>query len=230
MWFGVVTLFPSMFDALLQHGVTGRAYRDSLFKCRFFNPRDYADNESGYIDDRPFGGGPGMVMQPGPLLKAVRDAKRQAPTLPRVAYLSPTGCRFEQRYVNEFLKTESWILIAGRYEGIDQRVIDSVVDEVWSVGDYVLSGGELPAMVLMDALLRQIPGVVGDMASVLQESFSGGLLEYPHYTRPSDYEGMKVPEVLLQGDHEAIRRWRLEASLKVTEKYRPDLLVQSLEA
>ena len=226
MWFGVVTLFPSMFDALLEHGVTGRAYRDSIFGCRFFNPRDYADNENGYIDDRPFGGGAGMVMQPGPIIRAVQDAKRQAPTVPRVVYLSPVGRRFEQAEVARFLETTSWIMIAGRYEGIDHRVIESVVDEVWSIGDYVLSGGELASMVVMDTLLRQVPGVVGDVASVLKESFSEGLLEHPHYTRPAVYEGMAVPEVLLQGDHEAIRQWRLKESLKVTAAYRPDLLAR----
>jgi len=224
-WFGVVTLFPQMFDSLLKQGVVGRAHEQGLFKCEFFNPRNYADNIRGYIDDRPFGGGAGMVMQPGPLQGAILEARARAlDKKARVIYVSPSGKPFRQKDVSRFLEGSSWIWVAGRYEGIDQRVIDSSVDEVWSIGDYVLSGGELPVMVMMDAIVRNIPGVLGDAESLVQESFAEGLLEHPHYTRPAVYEGQEVPFVLQQGDHEAIRRWRLKQSLGLTWQKRPDLI------
>lgn len=225
-WFGVVSLFPDMFGALLQHGVVGRAYERGLFRCDFFNPRDYADNTGGYIDDRPFGGGSGMVMQPGPLKAAVLAARSKAPDPEnvKVVYVSPTGQPFTQADIPHFLEGSAWVWIAGRYEGIDQRVIESCVDEVWSIGDYVLSGGELPIMVMIDALVRSIPGVLGDLESLVQESFAAGLLEYPQYTRPAVYEGQMVPLVLQQGDHKAIARWRLKQSLGLTWQKRPDLI------
>ena len=223
-WFGVISLFPQMFDALLKQGVVGRAHGQGLFECAFFNPRDYADNPRGYIDDRPFGGGAGMVLQPGPLEGAILDARSKAPSEARVVYVSPSGKPFTQKDVPHFLGGSSWIWVAGRYEGVDQRVIDSAVDEVWSIGDYVLSGGELPIMVMMDAILRSVPGVLGDSESLVQESFAEGLLEHPQYTRPAVYEGHEVPLVLQQGDHGAIRRWRLKQSLGLTWQKRPDLI------
>ncbi len=227
MWFGIVTLFPAMFNALLEEGVVGRAFAQGLFACERFNPRDYADNARGYIDDKSFGGGAGMLLQPGPLMAAIAAAKRRAPgQKARVVYLSPAGSVFQQSQVPVFLEQSAWIFVAGRYEGIDHRVVELAVDEVWSIGDYVLSGGELAVMVMMDALLRQLPGVLGDAQSVVDESFAQGLLEYPQYTRPAVYAGCEVPTVLQSGDHAAIARWRLKASLGQTWKQRPDLLAK----
>jgi len=221
--FDVITLFPEMFSAL-RHGVVGRALQRGLIELRCWNPRDYTRDAHRTVDDRPFGGGPGMVMKYQPLADALADARRAAPGA-RVACLSPQGRRLDQRAVDELAaRGENLILVAGRYEGLDERFIETHVDEQWSIGDYVLSGGELPAMVLIDAVTRLLPGVLGHADSAAQDSFSAGLLDCPHYTRPEVVAGLAVPAVLTSGDHAAIRRWRLRESLGRTWRLRPDLL------
>ncbi|CAK0739815.1 tRNA m(1)G37 methyltransferase [Gammaproteobacteria bacterium] len=221
MRIGIITLFPEMFDAL-HHGVVGRAIHSRTLLLRFWNPRDYALDRHRTVDDRPFGGGPGMVMKVQPLQDAVRAAKAtmKAP----VVYLSPQGTPITQSRLSTFSQWENMILVAGRYEGIDERFIESEVDYELSIGDYVLSGGELPAMVLIDGVTRLLPGVLGHPASAEQDSFVHGLLDHPHYTRPESYEGREVPKVLLSGDHDTIRRWRLTESVLRTWQRRPDLL------
>lgn len=223
MRFEVVTLFAEAFTALTEQGVTGRAVRGGLVSVGFHNPRDFTADRGGRVDDRPFGGGPGMVMEPEPLSGAIEAARTAAPAA-KVLYLSPQGQPLDQAAVGALAERKSMILLAGRYEGVDQRVIDRCVDEEWSIGDYVLSGGELPAMVLMDAVIRLLPGALGDEASAREDSFVAGLLDHPHYTRPQEWRGLTVPDVLLQGNHEAIRRWRLREALGRTWARRPDLL------
>ena len=227
--FDCVTLFPEMFAAVTACGITRRALEEGRWVWRGWNPRDFADNAWRRVDDRPFGGGPGMVMQPGPLEKAIEAARagqREAgATKSRVIYLSPQGAPLTHERVMQLATgDEGLILLCGRYEGIDERLIERCVDEEVSIGDFVLSGGELPAMVLIDAVVRQLPGVLGDAASAVEDSFVTGLLDCPHYTRPEMYAGQGVPEVLLSGDHKRIRRWRLKQSLARTRKRRPDLL------
>jgi tRNA (guanine37-N1)-methyltransferase len=224
MRFDVVTLLPEMFEAA-RLGVTGRAFERGLAQLRLWNPRDYTHDVHRTVDDRPYGGGPGMVMKVEPLRAAILDAKRAAPGS-RVAYLSPQGRRFDQQAAAELAGRDGLILVAGRYEGIDERIIARHVDEEWSIGDYVLSGGELAAMVLMDVVLRLRPGVLGHEDSAAQDSYTAGLLDCPHYTRPEEIDGLQVPAVLLSGNHEAIRRWRLGQALGRTWERRPDLLVQ----
>ncbi|MCB1830948.1 MAG: tRNA (guanosine(37)-N1)-methyltransferase TrmD [Chromatiaceae bacterium] len=223
MRFDVVTLFPEMFQSMLGHGVTGRAFERGLAELVLWNPRDYARDVHRTVDDRPYGGGPGMVMKPESLLAAVEDAKAEVPAS-MVAYLSPQGRVFNQRVAGKMAERQGVILIAGRYEGIDERVVSRCVDEEWSIGDYVLSGGELPALVLIDTVVRLLPGVLGDEDSAQQDSYMDGLLDCPHYTRPEIFDGEAVPPVLLSGDHEAIRRWRLQQSLGRTWLRRPELL------
>lgn len=223
MRFGLVTIFPEMFDALIDFGVTGRAIRDGIVELGFWNPRDYAQDRHRSVDDRPYGGGPGMVMSAPPLLAAIREAKSAVGGQARVVYLSPQGQRLTQARAASLSMEVALVLVAGRYEGIDERVIESAVDEEISIGDYVLSGGELPAMVLMDAVIRLLPGALGHGDSAAQDSFSDGLLDCPHYTRPEMFEGRSVPEVLMSGDHDKIRRWRLEQSRQRTRERRPDL-------
>jgi tRNA (guanine37-N1)-methyltransferase len=212
-----------MFDALIDFGVIGRAIREGIVELGFWNPRDYAQDRHRSVDDRPYGGGPGMVMSAPPLLAAIREAKSAVGGQARVVYLSPQGQRLTQARAASLSSEEALVLVAGRYEGIDERVIESAVDEEISIGDYVLSGGELPAMVLMDAVIRLLPGALGHGDSAAQDSFSDGLLDCPHYTRPEIFEGLSVPEVLMSGDHEKIRRWRLEQSRLRTRERRPDL-------
>lgn len=226
MRFDVISLFPELFEIATRHGVTGRAVQRGIVNLALWNPRDYTTDRHRTVDDRPYGGGPGMVMLVKPLRDAIRAARAEAPAS-RVIYLSPQGRRLDQAAVMEFAKRPGVILVAGRYEGIDQRVIDGEVDEEWSIGDYVLSGGELAAMVMMDAVIRVLPGVLGHEQSAEQDSFMAGLLDHPHYTRPEEIDGAAVPAVLVQGDHEAIRRWRLKQALGRTWLERPDLL-QSL--
>lgn len=226
MRFDVISLFPELFEIATRHGVTGRAVQRGIVNLALWNPRDYTTDRHRTVDDRPYGGGPGMVMLVKPLRDAIRAARAEAPAS-RVIYLSPQGRRLDQAAVMEFAKRPGVILVAGRYEGIDQRVIDDEVDEEWSIGDYVLSGGELAAMVMMDAVIRVLPGVLGHEQSAEQDSFMAGLLDHPHYTRPEEIDGATVPAVLVQGDHEAIRRWRLKQALGRTWLERPDLL-QSL--
>ena len=224
MWFGVITLFESMFDGFIKDGVVGRAVRSELLKVDFFNPRDFTNDVHNTVDDRPFGGGPGMLMKVEPLQKAILAAKKQAGGDAKVIFLSPQGKTLAQKGVEELAQTENLIFICGRYEGIDQRVIEQFVDEQWSLGDFVLSGGEVAAMAFIDAISRQVPGVLGKQASVLEDSFADGLLDCPHYTRPEELNGQTVPKVLLSGHHENIRKWRLKQSLGRTWLNRPDLL------
>ncbi|WP_150302783.1 tRNA (guanosine(37)-N1)-methyltransferase TrmD [Pseudomonas saliphila] len=224
MWAGVVTLFPEMFAALTDYGVTGRAVTRGQLSVAFSNPRDHAHDRHRTVDDRPFGGGPGMLMKVEPLLEAIEAIKQQAPTPPRVIYLSPQGQPLSQKRAGELAQLESVVLLCGRYEGIDERIIERCVDEEVSIGDYVLSGGELGAMVLLDAITRLIPGVLGHADSAVEDSFSEGWLDCPHYTRPEEFAGQRVPEVLLSGNHALIRRWRLKQSLGRTWQRRPELL------
>ncbi|THF61546.1 tRNA (guanosine(37)-N1)-methyltransferase TrmD [Pseudothauera nasutitermitis] len=224
----MVTLFPEMFAALTGSGITRRARERGLYEIAFHNPRDFAHDVHRTVDDRPYGGGPGMVMLAEPLEQAIeqaREAQRTALGKPgRVIYLSPQGRRLDHRKVMELVDAPALVLLCGRYEGIDQRVLERCVDEEISLGDFVLSGGELPAMVLLDAIVRQLPGALNDADSAREDSFAEGLLDCPHYTRPEVYRGAPVPAVLLSGNHAAIRRWRLKQSLGRTRLLRPDLL------
>ncbi len=224
MRFDVISIFPPMIEAIASYGVTGRAIKNGLVQLRVWNPRDFTDDRHRSVDDRPYGGGPGMVMMAEPLAKAIAAAKREQAAGAKVLYLSPQGRPLDHAAVRELSTREGLILLAGRYEGVDERLIESAVDEEWSLGDYVLSGGELPALVLIDAVTRQLPGVLGDLDSAAQDSFVTGLFDCPHYTRPEVYEGHTVPAVLLSGDHAAIRRWRLKQALGRTWLRRPDLL------
>ena len=212
MWFGIITLFPEMFAAL-GCGITGRALKEKLINVAYWNPRDYTQNKHRNVDDRPYGGGPGMVMMAQPLQDAIHAAKQAAPKKPVVIHLSPQGKRFNQDAALEFLAKESVVFIAGRYEGIDERLLLQEADEEWSLGDYVLSGGELAAMVMIDAVTRLIPGALGHEDSAAEDSISSGLLKYPQYTRPDNFQNLVVPDVLMSGDHKAIERWRLKQSL-----------------
>ncbi|MCG9720068.1 tRNA (guanosine(37)-N1)-methyltransferase TrmD [Shewanella sp. Isolate7] len=223
MWLGVVTLFPEMFRAVTDFGVTGRAVSNGLLELQTWNPRDFTHDRHRTVDDRPYGGGPGMLMMVQPLRDAIHAAKAAAGDEAKVIYLSPQGRKLTQQGVEELAKSERLILVCGRYEGIDERIIQTEVDEEWSIGDYVLSGGELPAMTLIDSVSRLVPGVLGKQASAEQDSFSDGLLDCPHYTRPESLGGIDVPAVLLSGNHENIRRWRLQQSLGRTLLRRPEL-------
>jgi tRNA (guanine37-N1)-methyltransferase len=228
--FDVVTLFPPMFEAVTEAGITGRARDRGIFGLVAWNPRDFARNSYRTVDDRPYGGGPGMVMMAEPLDRAVSAARqRQASTgvkKPRVIYMSPQGRLLNHALVMELSAEQGLVLLAGRYEGVDERAIARVVDDEVSIGDYVLSGGELAAMVLIDCIVRQLPGALGDAQSAAQESFVGGLLDCPQYTRPEQYEGLAVPPVLMSGNHADIQRWRLKQSLGRTWQRRPELLEQ----
>ncbi|TPE50896.1 tRNA (guanosine(37)-N1)-methyltransferase TrmD [Maribrevibacterium harenarium] len=227
MRIGVVTLFPEMFQAITQYGVTGRAVKSGLVEVDFFNPREFTHDKHKTVDDRPYGGGPGMLMKVQPLKDAIEQAKQWLPNA-KVIYLSPQGRTLEQQGVQQLAKQAELILVAGRYEGVDERLIQSMIDDEWSIGDFVLSGGELPAMTMMDAVFRMVPGVLGKQASADEDSFADGLLDCPHYTRPEVLNGAEVPPVLLSGNHEEIRRWRLKQKLGRTWQRRPDLL-QNLE-
>ncbi|MGL5524772.1 MAG: tRNA (guanosine(37)-N1)-methyltransferase TrmD [Aeromonas veronii] len=224
MWIGVISLFPEMFRAITEHGVTGRAVKSGLLQIECWNPREFTHDKHRTVDDRPYGGGPGMLMMVQPLRDAIHAAKHAAGDGAKVIYLSPQGRKLTQAGVTELATNQKLILVAGRYEGIDERVIQTEVDEEWSIGDYVLSGGELPAMTLIDAVSRLVPGVLGDQASAEQDSFKDGLLDHPHYTRPEVLDGLAVPEALTSGNHEVIRRWRLKQSLGRTWQRRPELI------
>jgi len=228
--FDVITLFPQMFDAVTASGVTGRAREKGFYQLVAWNPRDFAHNAYRTVDDRPYGGGPGMVMMPEPLGKAVAAAKQRQKSAgvnePRVIHLTPQGRLLNHSLVMELAAEQGVVLLAGRYEGVDERVIAREVDTEISIGDYVLSGGELAAMVVIDSIVRQLPGVLGDAESASQDSFVNGLLDCPHYTRPEEYEGEPVPAVLLSGNHAEISRWRLKQALGRTWQRRPDLLRQ----
>ncbi|MEE9551858.1 MAG: tRNA (guanosine(37)-N1)-methyltransferase TrmD [Gammaproteobacteria bacterium] len=222
--FAIITLFPEMFCAVTEYGITARAVKNGLIQVQTWNPRDYTEDKHRTVDDRPYGGGPGMVMMTGPLCAAIRDARVAMGSSARVIHLSPQGRRLDQTGVMELAKQEHLIMVAGRYEGIDERVIEAEVDEEWSIGDYVLSGGELAAMVLIDVLTRTVPGALGHEDSAREDSFFDGLLDYPHYTRPEGVDGRQIPDILLSGNHEQIRRWRLQQALGRTWLRRPELL------
>lgn len=213
-----------MFKALTEQGVVSRALNDDYLSLSMWNPRDFTQDKHRMVDDRPYGGGPGMVMMAEPLRKALHSAKSAAKGDAKVIYLSPQGKQFKHEDAVEFAKQKSLIFLSGRYEGIDERVIQTEVDEEWSIGDYVLSGGELPAMVMIDAIARLLPGSLGNAESAEQDSFVDGLLDCGHYTRPEQLAGQSVPDVLLSGDHKAIRQWRLKQALGRTWLKRPDLL------
>lgn len=228
--FDAVTLFPEMFDAITRSGITRRAFENRVYELVLWNPRDFSTNAYRSVDDRPYGGGPGMVMMSEPLetsLKAARQRQRSCGVKdPKVIYFTPQGKVLNHALVTQLAHHDGLILLCGRYEGVDERLIERQVDYEVSVGDYVLSGGELPAMALMDALIRQIPGVLGDAESASQDSFVQGLLDCPHYTRPEVYEGVAVPAVLMSGNHAEIDRWRLKQSLGRTWSRRPELLAR----
>lgn len=224
MWIGVITLFPEMFKAITEFGVTSRAIKHELLQLHCWNPRDFTHDKHKTVDDRPYGGGPGMLMMVQPLRDAIQAAKAEAGDDAKVIYLSPQGRKLNQAGVEQLAKNQKIILVCGRYEGIDERVIETEIDEEWSIGDYVLTGGELPAMTLIDAVARFVPGVLGKQASAEEDSFVDGLLDCPHYTRPEVLDGLVVPPVLMSGNHEEIRKWRLKQSLQRTWLRRPELL------
>ncbi|HEU4855452.1 MAG TPA: tRNA (guanosine(37)-N1)-methyltransferase TrmD [Nitrosospira sp.] len=231
--FDVVTLFPEMFNAVTRYGVTGRANENAIYRLYTWNPREFTEDNYRRVDDRPYGGGPGMVMLAEPLEKAIAAARERQRACgisnTKVIYLSPQGRPLNQDVVMELSELPALVLLAGRYEGVDERLIERQVDYEISIGDYVVSGGELASMVLMDCLVRQLPGVLGDPESANQDSFTAGLLDFPHYTRPEVYRGSVVPEVLLSGNHARIERWRLQQSLGRTWLRRPDLLALKME-
>ena len=225
--FDVVTLFPEMFDAISKYGITSRALQNNIYDLKFWNPRDFTTDNHKTVDDRPYGGGPGMVMLAEPLEKSIHAAKATHASQnieSWVIHLSPAGKPLTHEKVMQLSKKQGLVLLTSRYEGVDQRLIDAEVDEELSIGDYVLSGGELPAMALIDAIVRQLPGSLGDSDSAIEDSFVDGLLDCPHYTRPEEYNGVSVPEVLTSGNHAKIKQWRLKMSLHRTRDQRPDLL------
>ena len=221
----VVTIFPDMFRSISDFGITGRTIDKGLLQLRCWDPRDFTQDRGRRIDDRPYGGGPGMVMRPEPLANCIDKIKSSAPG--PVIYLSPQGERLDQKTVTEFSELADFTLLSGRYEGVDERILQTRVDREISIGDYVLSGGELPAMVIVEAVSRLLPGALGNTLSCRQDSFFEALLDCPHYTRPRVFERLSVPEVLLSGDHEQIRRWRLKHALVRTRTRRPDMLENS---
>ena len=224
MQLDVITLFPEMFRAITDFGITRRAFENGLAQLNTINPRDFTHDRRRTVDDRPYGGGPGMVMLAEPVALAIDAAHRRSSVRRKVIYVSPQGRRLDEQGVSKMKTEPGLIFLAGRYEGVDERVIEALVDEEWSIGDYVLSGGELPVMVMIDALIRQLPGALGDELSAEQDSFYDGLLDCGHYSRPREFAGRRVPDVLLGGDHEKIRLWRLKQSLGRTWLRRPDLL------
>jgi tRNA (guanine37-N1)-methyltransferase len=234
MQFDVVSLFPEMFAALTQSGVTRRAHEQQRWNLSIVNPRDFTTDRHRTVDDRPYGGGPGMVMLAKPLQAAIAACKQRQLDLglpsPRVVFMSPQGKPLTHERVMQLKDEPGLVLLCGRYEAVDQRLLDLCVDEEISLGDFVLSGGELPAMALMDAVVRQLPGVLGDDASAIEDSFVNGLLDSPHYTRPESYEGVEVPPVLMGGNHAEIVKWRRQRMLEATSNKRPELLDQARRA
>ena len=222
MRFDVITIFPEMFEPVLNGSISKRPREKKKITVRVHDLRAYTKDKHKKVDDRPFGGGPGMVMTPQPFFDAVKKIKGRRKA--KVILMSPSGKRLTQKFVRDLVKQKNLILLCGHYEGVDERVREKIVDESVSIGDYVLTGGEIPAMVLIDCLARLIPGVLGKEASLEDESFEDGLLEYPHYTRPANFRGIKVPDVLLSGNHSAINKWRKEQARQVTRRNRPDLI------
>jgi tRNA (guanine37-N1)-methyltransferase len=219
----ILTLFPEMFDAVLKSSILGKAIEKGILRVGIINIRDFSKDRHKRVDDYPYGGGAGMVMMPQPLYDAIKSVKDESPDA-RVILTSPRGKPFGQEMARLLSKEPHLVIVCGHYEGIDQRIIDTMVDEEISIGDYILTGGELPAMVIVDAVARLLPGAIGSPLSLEQESFTDGLLEYPQYTRPADFLGMKVPEVLLSGNHKKIEEWRMEKAVEITRRLRPDLL------
>ena len=223
MRFDVLTLFPQMFEAVLGDSIIGRARENNILEMNFIDIRDFSTNKHMKVDDYPYGGGAGLVMQPEPVYRAYKDLEKDMKKKPRVVYLTPQGTTFHQEMAKELAKEEELVFLCGHYEGIDERVLEEIVTDYVSIGDYVLTGGELPAMVMIDSISRLVPGVLHNDDSAGDESFENGLLEYPQYTRPEVFEGKKVPDVLLSGHHANVEKWRLEKSIERTKKYRPDL-------
>lgn len=234
MQFDVITLFPEMFAAITESGITRRAFEQKKCEVQFWNPRDFTTDRHRTVDDRPYGGGPGMVMLAKPLQMAIHAAKARqqnlAQTTPKVIYLSPQGKPLNHERVMQWSAQSGLVLLCGRYEAVDQRLLDQEIDEEISLGDFVLSGGELPAMALIDAVMRQLPGVLHDDASAVEDSFVNGLLDCPHYTRPEEFDGQQVPTVLMGGNHAEIAKWRRQQSLQVSWHKRPDLIEQARKA
>ena len=229
MRFDAISLFPEMFDAVLDHGITRRALDRGLYQFRAWNPRDFTSDPHRTVDDRPYGGGPGMLMLAEPLDQAINAIAAELTSedlTPWVLHFSPRGRPLTHQRVMELKNKPALVLLCGRYEGVDERLLQRRVDEEISLGDFVLSGGELPALALMDAIIRQLPGALNDADSAVEESFAEGLLDCPHYTRPEVWQGLAVPEVLKGGNHAAIAEWRLQQSLRLTRKHRPDLLAK----
>ncbi|MFT6155035.1 MAG: tRNA (guanine37-N1)-methyltransferase [Bermanella sp.] len=226
MRLGIISIFPEMFQALTDYGVSGRAVGNGMVDVTAWNPREFTTDRHQTVDDRPYGGGPGMLMKVGPLKQAIAAAKAKNGSNSKVIYLSPQGQTLTQQKAQELANEESLIFIAGRYEGIDERLIEAHVDEEISIGDYVLSGGELAAMVVMDSIIRLVPEVLGHDLSAVEDSFVNGLLDCPHYTRPENIDGHVVPDILLGGNHEKIKRWRLKQALGRTWQRRPDLIAK----
>jgi tRNA (guanine37-N1)-methyltransferase len=225
MKFDIITIFPQIFEGVFDHGIIRRAAAGGVVDIKIWNLRDFAADKHRSVDDRPYGGGEGMVLTPDPLFHAVEHCQAEAPApTHQVVLLSPQGRTWTQERAADFATIPHAILICGRYEGIDQRVVDTLVDREISIGDFILSGGEIPAMVLIDSVVRLLPGVVGNEDSIVNESFSTGLLDYPQYTRPAEYRGMQVPEVLLSGDHARIERWRRERAFEKTQQNRPEMI------
>lgn len=221
--FYIITIFPEMFCAISNYGVTGKAIQKKIINLTCVNPRNFSENKYKSIDDRPYGGGPGMLMSAKPLYLSIKYAKSLLKNA-QVIYLSPQGMQLNQNNIFQLIQKKRIIFVCGRYEGIDQRIIDTLIDEEWSIGDYILTGGELAAMVIIDSVARFIPGVINTKKSVEKESFYNNLLDYPSYTKPKKIYNMKVPDILLSGNHEKIRLWRLKKSLEKTLEKRPDLL------
>lgn len=224
MWIGIISLFPNMFDILKNYGITGKAYKKKIVKIKIWNPRDFSNNKHKKIDHKPYGGGPGMIMQVEPLYKAIKVACLETKgKKPKIIYLSPKGERLTQNNIHKIYTYKKIILICGRYKGIDERIIINKVDEEWSIGDYIMSGGEIPAMVLIDAIIRLIPGAVNQKKSIINDSFNNHLLDHPHYSVPKVFKNMQVPSILLSGNHKKINSWNLKQSIGDTFLKRPDL-------
>lgn len=224
MRFDIITVFPEMFTGFLECGILRRARQSGLVDVRLVNLRDFAKDKHRSVDDRPYGGGEGMVFMPGPLFEAIEFCRGGEGDRGQVVLLTPQGRLWSQEMASEFATFTHLMLVCGRYEGVDQRVIDSLVDREVSIGDYILTGGEIPAMVILDSVVRLLPGALGCPASAVNESFSSGLLDYPQYTRPAEFRGLTVPQVLLSGHHARIEKWRREQALEKTKKARPELI------
>ncbi|VFP78338.1 tRNA (guanine-N(1)-)-methyltransferase [Candidatus Erwinia haradaeae] len=224
IWIGVISLFPQMFQVITHYGIINRAVKTGLLSINTWNPRNFTSDKRQTVDKRIYGGGPGMLMTIEPLKRAIHAAKKSGGKDGKVIYLSPQGHKLNQTKVYELATSKTLILVCGRYEGIDERLIQTEIDEEWSIGDYILSGGELPAMVMIDSICRCLPGALGKKESAEQDSFSDGFLDYPHYTRPEISEGIEVPSILLSGDHSKIKRWRLKQAIGSTWIKRPELL------